>query len=130
MPTAGATTRPASSVSTNRQKLAPRDFPELLQVSPEQFRALVAREVQALTAEQRAGTALIFSAHSLPVQKLEDGTQRCKYCDCDDSCRYRDGLGIATNFTENTVPAPVPSGAKILVGTAAVPAAGVTVWQQ
>lgn len=36
------------------QKLAPRDFPELLPVSPEQFRALVDKEVQALTPEQRA----------------------------------------------------------------------------
>ena len=35
---------------------------------------------------------MIFSAHSLPVRTLDDGTQRCKYCDCDDSCRYRDGL--------------------------------------
>ena len=34
----------------------------------------------------------IFSAHSLPVRTLDDGSQRCKYCDCDDSCRYRDGL--------------------------------------
>jgi protoporphyrin/coproporphyrin ferrochelatase len=40
----------------------------------------------------RADTAVIFSAHSLPVRTLDDGTQRCKYCDCDDSCRYRDGL--------------------------------------
>ena len=28
--------------------------------------------------------AVIFSAHSLPVRTLEDGSQRCKYCDCDD----------------------------------------------
>ena len=27
---------------------------------------------------------MIFSAHSLPVRTLEDGSQRCKYCDCDD----------------------------------------------
>ena len=35
---------------------------------------------------------MLFTAHSLPVRTLEDGTQRCKTCDCDDSCRYRDGL--------------------------------------
>ena len=40
----------------------------------------------------RERAAAIFSAHSLPVRTLEDGSQRCKYCDCDDSCRYRDGL--------------------------------------
>jgi len=45
-----------------------------------------------LTAAERAGTALIFSAHSLPVRTLDDGTQRCKYCACEDSCKYRDGL--------------------------------------
>lgn len=43
---------------------------------------------------------------------------------------FRDGLWIATNFTENAIAAPVPAGAKILVGTASVPIAGVTVWQQ
>ena len=42
--------------------------------------------------EVRADAAVIFSAHSLPVRTLDDGSQRCKYCDCDDSCRYRDGL--------------------------------------
>ena len=42
--------------------------------------------------EVRRGTAVIFSAHSLPVRTVEDGTQRCKRCDCDHSCRYRDGL--------------------------------------
>lgn len=36
------------------QKLAPRDFPQLLPVSPEQFRLLVDKEVQGLTPEQRA----------------------------------------------------------------------------
>jgi ferrochelatase len=35
---------------------------------------------------------VIFSAHSLPVRTVGDGTLRCKTCDCDRSCRYRDGL--------------------------------------
>jgi beta-galactosidase len=42
---------------------------------------------------------------------------------------FRDGLWIATNFTEKPVNAPVPGGAKILLGTASVPTAGVTVWK-
>ena len=42
--------------------------------------------------EVREGAAVIFSAHSLPVRTVDDGSLRCKYCDCDDSCRYRDGL--------------------------------------
>jgi ferrochelatase len=40
----------------------------------------------------RDDAAVIFSAHSLPVRAADDGSLRCKYCDCDDSCRYRDGL--------------------------------------
>jgi protoporphyrin/coproporphyrin ferrochelatase len=54
--------------------------------------ARLAEALDTLTPEERAGAAVIFSAHSLPVRTLDDGTQRCKYCDCDDSCRYRDGL--------------------------------------
>lgn len=42
---------------------------------------------------------------------------------------FRDGLWIATNFTAQPVAAPIPAGAKILIGSAIVPAAGVTVWQ-
>ncbi len=52
----------------------------------------VREALDALSLEDRAGVAVIFSAHSLPVRTLEDGSQRCKYCDCDASCRYRDGL--------------------------------------
>jgi ferrochelatase len=54
--------------------------------------ARVAEALDGLPAEVREGTAVIFSAHSLPVRTLDDGSQRCKYCDCADSCRYRDGL--------------------------------------
>ena len=42
--------------------------------------------------EVRADTTVVFSAHSLPVRTLDDGSQRCLRCDCADSCRYRDGL--------------------------------------
>jgi len=39
------------------------------------------------------GAAVIFSAHSLPVRTLEDGSQRCRACTvCETSCRYRDEL--------------------------------------
>jgi protoporphyrin/coproporphyrin ferrochelatase len=37
-------------------------------------------------------TTVLFTAHSLPVRTVEDGTLRCKTCDCETSCRYRDGL--------------------------------------
>ena len=52
----------------------------------------VAEALDALPEDVREGAAVIFSAHSLPVRTLGDGSQRCKTCDCDDSCRYRDGL--------------------------------------
>jgi ferrochelatase len=52
----------------------------------------VREALAALSPEDREGVAVIFSAHSLPVRTLDDGSQRCKYCDCDTSCRYRDGL--------------------------------------
>jgi protoporphyrin/coproporphyrin ferrochelatase len=42
----------------------------------------------------RDGAAVVFSAHSLPVRTLEDGTERCKLCfACATSCRYREELG-------------------------------------
>jgi beta-galactosidase len=43
---------------------------------------------------------------------------------------WRDGFWIATNFTERTIDAPVPAGAKVLLGTKAVPSAGVTAWME
>jgi ferrochelatase len=45
-----------------------------------------------LEPEARARTTVLFSAHSLPVRVLDDGSLRCKTCDCEPSCRYRDGL--------------------------------------
>jgi protoporphyrin/coproporphyrin ferrochelatase len=45
-----------------------------------------------LTPDQREKAAVIFSAHSLPTRTLEDGSARCKYCDCADGCRYHEGL--------------------------------------
>jgi len=46
-----------------------------------------------LTSSERDGATVIFSAHSLPVRELADGSLRCLRCSmCDDSCRYRDGL--------------------------------------
>jgi ferrochelatase len=56
-----------------------------------------------MTADERAGTMVIFSAHSLPVRTMDDGTQRCKYCDCDPSCRYRDGLQETADLVASRV---------------------------
>jgi protoporphyrin/coproporphyrin ferrochelatase len=56
------------------------------------LRGRVADAMGRLGDDVRGGATVIFSAHSLPVRTVEDGSLRCKYCDCDDSCRYRDGL--------------------------------------
>jgi protoporphyrin/coproporphyrin ferrochelatase len=53
----------------------------------------VADALDGLTAEERRGATVIFSAHSLPTRTVEDGSLRCLRCHtCEDSCRYRDGL--------------------------------------
>ena len=64
-------------------------------VHPAFVRFLTSRLDEALARlepQERAGAAVIFSAHSLPTRTLPDGSMRCKTCDCADSCRYRDGL--------------------------------------
>ena len=48
--------------------------------------------IASLPEESREKAAVVFSAHSLPVRSVDDGTLRCRDCDCDPSCRYRDGL--------------------------------------
>ena len=52
----------------------------------------VSEALAKLTPEERFNASVIFSAHSLPVRALPDGSQLCKTCDCEGSCRYRDGL--------------------------------------
>lgn len=43
---------------------------------------------------------------------------------------WRDGFWVATNFTSQKQTAPIPAGAKILVGSREVEPAGVTVWME
>ena len=52
----------------------------------------VAEALDRLTHDERAGAIVLFTAHSLPTRVVEDGSLRCKTCDCETSCRYRDGL--------------------------------------
>jgi protoporphyrin/coproporphyrin ferrochelatase len=55
--------------------------------------ARVADALSGLSAEERRGATVIFSAHSLPTRTVEDGSLRCLRCHaCEDACRYRDGL--------------------------------------
>ena len=52
----------------------------------------VEEALETLEPADRSGATVVFSAHSLPTRRLDDGSLRCKSCDCDESCRYRDGL--------------------------------------
>ena len=62
----------------------------------------------------------VFARAGIPVQRLAP----------DFLVDWRDGFWVATNFTEKTQPAPVPSSAALLIGAREVPTAGVTVWQE
>ena len=62
----------------------------------------------------------VFQRAGVPVENFADGFL----------VDWRDGFWVATNFTEKNQYAPVPKSAKILIGTAEVPTAGVTVWQE
>jgi len=64
------------------------DHPMLVDFLAEGLRGTLA----GLTDQERAGVTVLFTAHSLPVREAPDGTLRCKTCDCEGSCRYRDGL--------------------------------------
>ena len=64
------------------------DHPAFVAFLTDRVREALAR----LSEGERSNVTTVFSAHSLPVRTLDDGTQRCKACDCDASCRYRDGL--------------------------------------
>jgi ferrochelatase len=53
----------------------------------------VAHALGTLGPAEREGAIVVFSAHSLPVRILDDGSLRCKLCDaCPDGCRYEAGL--------------------------------------
>jgi ferrochelatase len=55
--------------------------------------ARVAHALGTLGPAEREGAVVVFSAHSLPVRTLDDGTLRCKLCHlCDSSCRYEDSV--------------------------------------
>lgn len=43
---------------------------------------------------------------------------------------WRDGFWVATNFSSESVAAPVPAGGKLLIGTRDVAPAGVAVWTE
>jgi ferrochelatase len=53
----------------------------------------VAHALAALGPAEREGAVVVFTAHSLPVRTLPDGSLRCKTCErCPEGCRYERAL--------------------------------------
>ncbi len=55
-------------------------------------RFMAARVGEAVERSGIQEPVVVFTAHSLPVRSVAGGSQRCLRCDCEPSCRYRDGL--------------------------------------
>jgi protoporphyrin/coproporphyrin ferrochelatase len=68
----------------------------------------VSEALDDLPAEQRANTAVIFSAHSLPTREEPDGSLRCRSCRlCPDGCRYVEQLGRTADLVAARLSLPV-----------------------
>ena len=65
--------------------------------------ARVSDALKSLTPPERTGAMVLFTAHSLPTRVMEDGSLRCKTCDCVASCRYRDGLQETADLVAETI---------------------------
>jgi protoporphyrin/coproporphyrin ferrochelatase len=63
----------------------------------------VSDALDTLTPTERSGAMVLFTAHSLPTRVVEDGSMRCKTCDCAGSCRYRDGLQETADLVAATL---------------------------
>jgi protoporphyrin/coproporphyrin ferrochelatase len=63
----------------------------------------VSDALEGLAPADRSGAIVLFTAHSLPTRVMEDGSLRCKTCDCAGSCRYRDGLQETADLVAETI---------------------------
>jgi beta-galactosidase len=61
----------------------------------------------------------LFSLLNISVESFPAGV----------TVEYRDGFGIAVNYSDKTYNLKVPSTATLLIGTKELPSAGVTVWK-
>jgi ferrochelatase len=75
------------------------DHPRFIEWVSERLRATL----DTLPAPARERVTVLFTAHSLPVRAAADGTLRCKTCDCEASCRYRDGLQETADLVAGAV---------------------------
>jgi ferrochelatase len=77
-----------------------------------------------LPEDVREETAVVFSAHSLPVRTLDDGGQRCLRCDdaaCVDACRYHEGLRETADLVAARIGVEAPRTAWQSAGRTADP---------
>jgi ferrochelatase len=63
----------------------------------------VSDALEGLAPADRSAAMVLFTAHSLPTRVMEDGSLRCKTCDCAGSCRYRDGLQETADLVSETI---------------------------
>ena len=63
----------------------------------------VSDALEDLDPADRSGTIVLFTAHSLPTRIEDDGSLRCKMCECAGSCRYRDGLQETADLVAETI---------------------------
>lgn len=68
--------------------------------------ARVAETLDGLPRADRASAMVLFTAHSLPTRVEDDGSLRCKTCDCLASCRYRDGLQETADLVAESIGLP------------------------
>lgn len=61
----------------------------------------------------------LYKQFKVPVENYPEGV----------SVEYRDGLGIAVNYSDKIYTLKLPAEAKILIGQKELPTAGVTVWK-
>jgi beta-galactosidase len=116
--------------------LAPRDGAgaQTLATYSDQY---YAGEIAAITRKLGKGTVTYIGADSttgsLEAQLVREVYQRANVPTADFAegflVDWRDGLWIATNYTEKVQSAPISPGATLLLGTREVPIAGVTVWK-
>ena len=62
---------------------------------------------------------LLYKQLNISVENYPEGV----------SVEYRDGLGIAVNYSDKIYTLPLPQDAKIVIGKREIPTAGVTVWR-
>lgn len=61
----------------------------------------------------------LYTQWNIPFEQYPDGV----------SVEYRDGFGIAVNYSDKPYTLNIPAEAKILIGTKEVPTGGVSVWK-